>query len=382
MNEMLVVGAGFSGAVLARELAEAGFTVRVIDARHHVGGNCHTARDAETGVMEHVYGPHIFHTSNADVWRYVQRFGDWVPFVNRVKANTGDGIFSLPINLHTINQFFKKTFNPAEARAFIQSISDKRIMTPTNFEDQALKFIGRDLYEAFFKGYTIKQWGCDPCDLPAEILKRLPVRFTYNDNYYDSLFQAIPRDGYTQIIDNILAHPKIHISLETPWHASLQQDYGHVFFSGALDQFFDYCEGRLGYRSLHWQRERHEGDFQGNAVINHTSMNVPWTRVLEHTHFSPWETHEKTLIAREFSVETGANDIPYYPKRLGADTRIVQRYIHCAQKHGGVSFIGRLGTYRYLDMHQVIAETLEFSRTWLEAKSNRQALPVFSGLPL
>ena len=185
MTALLIVGAGFSGAVLARALAESGFDIHVIDAADVVGGHCHTARDTATGVMEHVYGPHIFHTSNDAVWHYLQRFGEWMPFVNRVKARTARGIFSLPINLHTINQFFGTAMGPDEARAFVARLAAQDIDVPANLEEQALKFIGRDLYEAFFRGYTIKQWGCDPTELPADILKRLPVHFNYDDNYYD-----------------------------------------------------------------------------------------------------------------------------------------------------------------------------------------------------
>jgi len=382
MNDVLIVGAGFSGAVLARELAEAGVTVQVIDAHSHVGGNCYTERDPQTDVMVHVYGPHIFHTSNEDVWRYVLRFGEWVPFVNRVKAHTGEGVFSLPINLHTINQFFGKTFSPCEAREFLARKADKSIGEPANFEEQALKFIGRELYEAFFRGYTVKQWGCDPTELPSEILKRLPVRFNYNDSYYNSIYQAMPRDGYTRVIESILAHPRIKISLNTSWDHTMRQDADHVFFSGALDQFYGFCEGRLGYRTVYWQRETHAGDFQGTAVINYTRLDVPWTRVLEHKYFAPWESHAETLVFKEFSKETAADDTPYYPKRLEADRLILHRYLAIAEREQGVSFIGRLGTYRYLDMHQAIAEALKFSRAWLEARPSGQPLPIFSSLPL
>ncbi len=382
MKHPLVVGAGFSGAVLARALAEAGMKVRVIDARGHVGGNCHTRRDAETGVMTHLHGPHVFHTDNAKVWRYLQRFGEWIPYVNRVKANTGDGVYSLPINLHTINQFYGQTLTPDEARVFLESKAERGIGEPRNFEEQALRMIGRSLYETFFRGYTIKQWGCDPTALPPELLQRLPVRFDYNDNYYNSRYQAMPRDGYTRVIESILDHPGIRVDLDTPWDRAMLNGAAHVFYSGALDQFYDYHEGRLGYRTVHWQRETYVGDYQGNAVINHTRLDVPWTRVIEHKHFTPWETHDRTLVYREFSRETAAGDVPYYPKRLAADLPILKRYVELAGRESKVSFLGRLGTYRYLDMHQVIDDALDFAQAFMDARGRGQPVPVFSRPPL
>ena len=197
-----IVGAGFSGAVIARELAQAGHKVSVFDSRSHVAGNCHTARDAETNVMVHVYGPHIFHTSNERVWNYVRQFDEFMPFINRVKSVYNGRVYSLPINLMTINAFFAKALNPKEAAEFMDSIGDKSITDPQTFEEQALRFVGKDLYEAFFKGYTQKQWGMHPSELPASILKRLPVRFNYDDNYYASKFQGIPKNGYTHIVED------------------------------------------------------------------------------------------------------------------------------------------------------------------------------------
>jgi UDP-galactopyranose mutase len=379
VKSCLIVGAGLAGAVLARELAEAGLPVQVIEARDHVGGNCFTARDPDTGIMVHTYGPHIFHTSDPRVWDFVQRFGTWVPFVNRVKAHTGTGIFSLPINLHTINQFFGKTLNPAGAKVFLERLADNSIREPANFEERALRFVGRELYEAFFRGYTIKQWGCEPTELPADILKRLPVRFNYDDNYYDCPFQAVPLEGYTKLIANLLTHPRVKIRLNTPWCLSMRHGVDHVFYSGALDEFFGYCEGRLGYRTVFWESETFNGDIQGNALMNYTKLEVPWTRVLEHKHFAPWERYERTRVSWEYSRETAENDIPFYPKRLKADIRTLKRYIKRAKMERELSFIGRLGTYRYLDMDQVIAETLLFARSWLKAKEAGESLPVFSG---
>jgi len=368
MKPYLIVGAGFSGAVLARKLAEHDARrVLVIDSRAHVAGNCHTERDESTGVMVHRYGPHIFHTDRRDVWDYVNRFGEFRPFVNRVKASIGKGVFSMPINLHTINQFFGKRFNPDEAKAFIATLGDSSIGEPANFEEQALKFIGRDLYEAFFYGYSKKQWGCEPRELPASILKRLPVRFNYDDNYYNSPLQGMPVDGYTALIENILRHPGIEVKTGAPFDPAMVSEFAHVFFTGPIDAYYGYSLGRLSYRTVFWDRSEGEGDMQGNAVINYPGMEVAHTRVHEHKHFTPWEKHERSVSFTEFSKETEAGDVPYYPKRLPADKEALVAYAAMAREDRGVSFLGRLATYRYLDMHQVIAEALDFADRFLAA---------------
>jgi UDP-galactopyranose mutase len=372
-----VVGAGFSGAVIARQLAEANHSVVVFDTRSHVAGNCHTQRDIETDVMVHVYGPHIFHTSNERVWDYVNQFDDFLPFINRVKSVYNGRVYSLPINLMTINAFFGKSFNPGEAREFIDSIADKSIEDPKTFEEQAMRFVGKDLYEAFFKGYTQKQWGMHPSELPASILKRLPVRFNYDDNYYASKFQGIPKNGYTYIIERMLDHPNIEIRLNTRFNRNQSAEYDHVFYSGPIDAWFGYSEGRLGYRTLDFEVERHEGDYQGNAVINYGNEEIPWTRISEHKHFSPWEDHEKTLIYKEFSRLCDEGDIPYYPIRLVKDKSQLTKYAQLARSEKNMTFVGRLGTYRYLDMHVTIAEALEVAEKFLAVKSSYGVMPAF-----
>ena len=268
-DKILVVGAGFSGAVIARTLAEAGLTVDVIESRAHIAGNCYSERDQETGVMVHVYGPHIFHTDDAEVWALLQRFGEWMPYTNRVKSTVDGQVYSLPVNLHTINQFFGKALRPDEARAFISEQADNSIAEPQNFEEQALKFVGRALYEAFFKGYTQKQWGCEPRELPASILKRLPVRFNYNDNYFFHQYQGMPKDGYTPIVAALLNHPAINLRLNTRFTRADSAAYAHTFYSGPLDGYFDYQLGRLGYRTLDFERFTADGDYQGTAVMNY-----------------------------------------------------------------------------------------------------------------
>ncbi len=385
----LIVGAGFSGAVLARQLVESlDCCVDIWDERSHIAGNCHTERDVDTGVMVHRYGPHIFNTDNERVWRFLQHHGEFRPFVNRVKACTARGMFSMPINLLTINQFFGKVMSPDEAREFVDSLGNCSIQEPRNFEEQALKMLGRDLYETFFRGYTIKQWGCDPKDLPASVLKRLPVRFNYNDNYYSKQYQGIPVDGYTEAIRSILDHPRITVHLNKPFQASgcssQVSAFSHVFYTGPIDAFFDCSEGRLGYRTVTFERiETDAEDFQGNAVINYPDMSVPWTRIHEHKHFAPWEKHDRTAAFREFSKETEPNDIPYYPKRLAADKSLLLRYREMAESSRvsgfgfPVSFLGRLATYRYMDMEAVIGEALEFADQFVEAYHAGAPRPIF-----
>lgn len=381
MKKIAIAGAGFSGAVLARELAESGrFQITVFDERDHVAGNCHTKRDEKTGIMIHEYGPHIFHTSREDVWNYVNRWSAFGPYTNRVKAHTARGVFSLPINLLTINQFFGKKLTPVQARDFLGSVADDSINEPKTFEDQALKFVGRELYETFFKGYTRKQWGVEPSELPASILQRLPVRFNYDDNYYASKFQGIPVDGYTKIVEKILDHDVIKVKLGARFHPEEKDSYDHVFYSGPMDGFFKYKLGRLRYRSLVFERFDESGDHQGNPVINYCEESVPYTRVTEHKHFTPWETHEQTVCFREYSKLAEEGDIPYYPLRLQNDKDLLKQYVDLAESETKLTFIGRLGTYRYLDMHVVIGESLDFAKVCLGKPI--EEWPRFSAKPL
>ena len=367
-KKFLIVGAGLSGAVIARQLVESlGCTVQIIDSRAHIAGNCHTARDEKSGVMLHEYGPHIFNTNHQDVWDYVNRFATFRPYVNRVKAVTPRGLYGLPINLMTINQFFGKNLQPDEARKFIEGLGDKTIAEPQSFEEQALKMLGREIYENFFYGYTKKQWGCEPAELPASVLKRLPVRFNYDDNYYAAQYQGIPEEGYTEMIRRIMGVPGIEIALNTVMETVDASVYDHVFYSGPIDAYFAFRLGRLRYRTVNFEKIEAEGDYQGTAVINYTDIKVPYTRVHEHKHFTPWESHERTVVFREYSKETEAYDVPYYPLRLAEDIALLDEYTTLARNEKRLSFVGRLGTYRYLDMDQVIGEALDFSAIACEA---------------
>ena len=379
-----IVGAGFSGAVVARELVEAGHTADVFDTRDHVAGNCHTARH-ETGVMVHTYGPHIFHTQHEHVWQYINRFGEMMPYRHKVKAISQGTMYSLPVNLKTINQFFDRDFDAQQAEEFIQSKADATITNPVSFEDQGLRFVGRELYDAFFAGYTAKQWGVHPKELPASILARLPVRFNDDDSYFNHPYQAIPKDGYTPIVEAILQHESIKLHLGTRFDPSSHSEFGefdHVVWTGPIDAYFGFEFGRLGYRTLDFVPEVCDGDYQGHPVVNYCDVDVPYTRITEHKHFAPWEDHSRTIVYREFSRLCGESDTPYYPIRLVKEKEQLLNYVQRARKAKGVTFIGRLGTYRYLDMDVTIHEALLASKAMLECLVKQQPLPSFSIDPM
>lgn len=376
----LVVGSGFSGAVLSHTLAnKLDCSIDVWDERDHIAGNCFTQRDEQTQVMVHQYGPHIFNTDNKAIWDYVNSFDELMPYTHRVKAKSKGSVYSFPVNLHTINQFFGKSLTPAEAQQLLEKLSDKSIAQPQNFEEQALRFIGRELYEAFFYGYTKKQWGCEPTDLPASILKRIPVRFSYNDNYHHHLYTGIPRNGYSAIIQKMMDHPAIQVSLGKKFTQETDtSQYDHVFFTGPLDAYFNYKFGRLGYRTLSFEKGYAAGDYQGTAQVNYCDLDIPYTRITEHQHFAQWEKSNGTVYFKEYSKDCGPGDAPYYPKRLKDDMALLKLYRQEAEKNTRVSFLGRLATYRYMDMHHVIKEALDFANNFIEATNNSTPPPVFA----
>ncbi|MCY1168532.1 MULTISPECIES: UDP-galactopyranose mutase [Sphingomonas] len=372
-----IVGAGFSGAVIGRALAQADHDVVIVDERSHIGGNCHCATDAETGILTHVYGPHIFHTADTRVWSYVQQFATMQPYDHRVKAIFGGAVYSLPVNLATINQIFGATMSPDEARAFVASKAIQ-IEQPRNFEEQALSTIGAELYHAFFRGYTQKQWGLDPTMLPASVLKRLPLRFDYNDSYFAHPYQGMPKEGYTMLIAGILATPKLEIRLATKFE-DLPEAFDHIIYTGPIDRYFEYRLGRLGYRTLDFETFRTKGDFQGTAVMNYCDVDVPFTRITEHKHFAPWskDAFEDTICYREYSRAMRPGDIPYYPVRQVDEQAMLKKYVDLARATSGVSFVGRLGTYRYLDMDVTIGEALAAADQILDLTRHGAPLPAF-----
>ncbi|MEO7264378.1 MAG: UDP-galactopyranose mutase [Ferruginibacter sp.] len=379
-QHFLIIGAGFSGCVLANRLVHAlDCNIEIWDERSHTGGNCHTERDDETGIMIHKYGPHIFNTDKKEIWDFVNSFSEFKPYVHRVKAISNGKVYSLPINLLTINQFFDKSFSPTQARAFLNKLADKSIVNPKNFEEQALSFIGKELYKAFFYGYTKKQWGSEPSALPASILQRIPVRFNYDDNYHNHTYTGIPVDGYTTIMQKMIANNFIKIIHNKKFKPSDDvSHFDHVFYTGPLDAYFDHCYGKLGYRTVTFEKHVAEGDYQGLAQMNYCDEEIPYTRITEHKHFSPWEQHKKTVYFKEYSIETGANDIPYYPKRLETDKHLLAKYREKAEQLTGVSFLGRLATYRYMDMHHVIGEALGFAENFIACINEQEKPPIFS----
>jgi UDP-galactopyranose mutase len=376
-----VVGAGFSGAVVAREFAESDNHVEVFEARDHVAGNCHTQRH-DSGVMVHVYGPHIFHTQHEEVWNYVRRFGTFKPYRHRVRAMVGDKAYQMPMNLGLINAFFGTSMDPAQAERFVADRADSSITNPVSFEEQALTLVGRELYEAFFAGYTRKQWGVDPKELPASILARLPLRFTDDDSYFSHPYQGIPEHGYTPIVEAILDHPNVTVHLSTRCSRAELQRYDHAFWSGPIDAYFNFEHGRLAYRTLDFEPEVVAGDFQGCPVVNYCDAEVPYTRITEHKHFAPWETHSSSVIYREFSRLCGDADTPYYPVRLVKEKAQLLEYVRLARAETGVTFLGRLGTYRYLDMDVTIHEALKTARTVQAALAAASPVPAFVVDPL
>ncbi|WP_103763056.1 UDP-galactopyranose/dTDP-fucopyranose mutase family protein [Roseovarius confluentis] len=376
-----IAGAGLSGAVIARELAEAGYSVDVFELRDHVAGNCHTARDPKTNVLVHVYGPHIFHTADYEVWDYIRRFGTFRPYRHQVWSTVSGRVYPLPVTLATINQFYNSAMRPDEARAFIISQAEQ-IEAPVSFEEQALSMIGKDLYEAFFQGYTEKQWGRSPRELPASILKRLPLRFTYGGSYFSHPIQAMPETGYTPIVEAMLDHPDIKLHLATELDPREVPPDTHLFWSGPLDAYFGYRSGRLGYRTLDFEHSIEKGDFQGCPVMNFGDRDVPFTRISEHKHFMPWESHQDTIITREYSRECGPEDMPYYPIRLVAEKQLLVDYVQQAETTKGVTFVGRLGTYRYLDMDVCIREALDAATAFLTAQTSGERLSPFLVSPL
>jgi UDP-galactopyranose mutase len=360
-SKVIVVGAGLFGSVVAEQLSRAGHQVTVIDSRDHVGGNCYTETDAETGINVHKYGAHIFHTNNKEVWDYINQFTEFNRYKHKVKSRVGDKTYSMPINLDTINSFLNQHFTPEDARVWLKH-QQQNITDPKNFEEQAIALIGPDLYQAFIKGYTLKQWETDPTLLPASVARRLPVRTNYDDSYFHDLWEGIPVDGYTPIFERMLAHENITMLLNTKWEDVKDQVTDQlVVYTGAIDKFYDYQFGKLNWRTLDFEyRTESVDDYQGCVAINYADKEVPYTREIEHKHFHPERktVANKTIVSREYSRAAGPQDTPYYPVNTEQDRLVFNKYRELADAEPNVIFGGRLGEYMYYDMHQVIGSAL------------------------
>jgi len=368
--DLVVVGSGFFGLTVAQQCAEnLGLKVVVIDRRSHIGGNAYSEDDAETGIEVHRYGAHLFHTSNERVWDYANRFTSFTGYQHRVYTNFRGQVFPMPINLGTINQFFDAAYSPDEARALIaEQAGEFSSEDAKNLEEKGISLIGRPLYEAFIKDYTAKQWQTDPTLLAAEIISRLPVRYTYDNRYFNDTHEGLPVDGYTAWLEKMAADDRIEVRLDTDFFDTSQEvnkanvvGKVPVVYTGPVDHYFDYAEGRLGWRTLDFEREVvPTGDFQGTSVMNYADPDVPYTRIHEFRHFHPERDHpaDKSVIMREFSRFAEGDDEPYYPVNTPQDRERLLRYRDLARSESGVLFGGRLGTYKYLDMHMAIGAAL------------------------
>ncbi len=369
----MIVGAGIFGLTIAQQAVEKlGVNVTIIDIRDHIGGNAYSYMDPETGAEIHKYGAHLFHTSNSRVWNYVNRFTKFTDYVHRVYATHDGEVFPLPINLGTINQFFRANYTPAQAKALIDEQAGELAGTdPANLNDQGISLIGRPLYEAFIKNYTAKQWQTDPSELPASIIKRLPVRFNYNNRYFKDTWEGLPADGYTAWLERMIDDPCITVKLETDFFDETQPlnkrallEAGvPVVYTGPVDRYFDYALGELKWRTVDFKEVRYdEGDHFGCAVMNFSDADVPYTRAIEFKNFNPERAAEqnpnKTVVWEEYSRFANRDDEPYYPINTDEDKALYAQYKAKAADEPNVVFGGRLGTYAYYDMDQVFNQAL------------------------
>ncbi|MBR0232632.1 MAG: UDP-galactopyranose mutase [Synergistaceae bacterium] len=359
MYDFLIVGAGLYGATMAQQLREFGKSVLVIDKRAHIAGNAYTEKIE--GINVHKYGAHIFHTNNKDVWDYVNQFAIFNRFTNSPVANYSGELYSLPFNMYTFNKMWD-IVTPEEAEAKIREQRKEIDHEPKNLEEQAISLVGRDIYEKLIKGYTEKQWGRKCSELPAFIIKRLPVRFTFDNNYFNALYQGIPVGGYTKMVENMLKNIEVKLSVNyldnrKYWNSQAEK----IIYTGQIDAYFNYCFGHLNYRSLRFETEiLGIPNFQGNAVVNYTDFETPWTRIIEHKWFEFNTDIPKTVISREYSSEWRIGDEPYYPVNDEANNALYAKYNELALQENRVFFGGRLGDYKYYDMDQVIE--LAFAR--------------------
>jgi len=363
--DLVVVGSGFFGLTIAERCAnELGLDVLVLERRSHLGGNAYSEVEPETGIEVHTYGAHLFHTSNERVWEYVNRFTTFTGYQHRVFARYQGQVYSFPMNLGLINQFFGRSHTPDEARALIaEQASEIDTDRAQNLEEKAISLIGRPLYEAFVKGYTAKQWQTDPQELSADIITRLPVRYTFDNRYFNDTYEGLPTDGYTAWLTRMADHPRIEVRLDTDFFDVADDYRGQVpiVYTGPVDEYFGNSEGRLSWRTVDLEAEvKDVDDFQGTPVVNYNDEEVPYTRILEFKHFHPERTYlpGKTVVVHEYSRFAEPDDEPYYPINTADDRAKLLKYRDLAKQEPMVLFGGRLGTYKYLDMHMAIGSAL------------------------
>ena len=370
-TDLLVVGSGFFGLTIAERAADAGLKVTVIDRRSHIGGNAYSEAEPETGIEVHRYGAHLFHTSNDRVWEYVNRFTSFTSYVHRVYSTHNNQTFALPVNLHTINQFFNAAYTPDQARALVkEQAGEFEVDSAKNFYEKGIALVGRPLFEAFFAHYTAKQWQTSPEKLSGDIVSRLPVRYNYDNRYFNDKYEGLPVDGYTAWIERMADHPNITVQLNTdffdtsqPFNKEALVGKMPIVYTGPIDRYFDYSEGNLSWRTLDFEEEvLNVGDYQGTPVMNYPDADVEFTRIHEFKHFHPERKDsyptDKTVIMREFSRFAERDDEPYYPVNTPEDRTGLLAYRELAKKEENVFFGGRLGTYQYLDMHMAIGSAL------------------------
>ena len=368
--DLVIVGSGLFGLTIAEQAASRwGLRVAIVERRSHLGGNAYSEIDPETGIEVHKYGAHLFHTSNERVWEYVNRFTSFTSYVHRVWTTVDGVVYPMPVNLGTINQFFSAAYGPDEARALIaQQAAEVDGQEITDFESKGVSLVGRPLFEAFFKNYTAKQWQTDPKDLPASIISRLPVRYNYDSRYFNDKYEGLPVDGYTAWMERMVASDLIDVYLDTdffdpenPLNKAAVVGKVPVVYTGPVDRYFDYSAGDLSWRTVDFEKEVVEtGDYQGCSVMNYGDIDVPFTRIIEFRHFHPERDYQdkKTVIFREFSRFADHGDEPYYPVNTAQDRERLEQYRELMKNEDRVFFGGRLGTYKYLDMHMAIASAL------------------------